>query len=211
MKRIAALFLLITFVSTLGFAQDRSSEFDANKMRERVKRLSADDFEGRGPGTAGGKRAAQYIADQMKASGVKPGNKGSYFQNVKLVGVKADPSTQLTATITKSPTNMYFRFGDDFVATTGAQAADVTDKPFIYLSAGVSNAEFNESLALAAEAGTDFSGVLCGRATWKEGIPVYGKQGLAALEDWLSTEGVKNINAVNASLAPAKSVFSRLG
>jgi tagatose 1,6-diphosphate aldolase len=90
------------------------------------------------------------------------------------------------------------------------QAADVTTKPFIYLSAGVSNAEFNESLALAAEAGTDFSGVLCGRATWKEGIPVYGKQGLAALEDWLSTEGVKNIEAVNASLAPAKSVFSRL-
>ena len=90
------------------------------------------------------------------------------------------------------------------------QAADVTGKPFIYLSAGVSNAEFNESLALAAEAGTDFSGVLCGRATWKEGIPVYGKQGLAALEDWLSTEGIKNINAVNASLAPAKSVFSRL-
>ena len=91
------------------------------------------------------------------------------------------------------------------------KAADVTSKPFIYLSAGVSNAEFNESLAMAAEAGTDFSGVLCGRATWKEGIPVYGKQGLAALEDWLATEGVKNIQAVNASLKPAKSVFSRLG
>jgi tagatose 1,6-diphosphate aldolase len=90
------------------------------------------------------------------------------------------------------------------------QAADVTDKPFIYLSAGVSNAEFNESLALAAEAGTDFSGVLCGRATWKDAIPVYGKQGAAALEEWLSTEGVKNINAVNASLAAAKSVFNRL-
>lgn len=91
------------------------------------------------------------------------------------------------------------------------KAADVTTKPFIYLSAGVSNAEFNESLAMAAQAGTDFSGVLCGRATWKEGIPVYGKQGLAALEDWLATEGVKNIQAVNASLKPAKSVFSRLG
>jgi tagatose 1,6-diphosphate aldolase len=91
------------------------------------------------------------------------------------------------------------------------KAADVTTKPFIYLSAGVSNAEFNESLAMAAQAGTDFSGVLCGRATWKEGIPVYGKQGLAALEDWLATEGVKNIQAFNASLKPAKSVFSRLG
>ena len=46
---------------------------------------------------------------------------------------------------------------------------------------------------MAGEAGTDFSGVLCGRATWKEGIPIYGKQGVKALEDWLSTEGVKNI------------------
>jgi hypothetical protein len=30
---------------------------------------------------------------------------------------------------------------------------------------------------MAAEAGTDYSGVLCGRATWKDGIPIYGKQG----------------------------------
>lgn len=90
------------------------------------------------------------------------------------------------------------------------KAADIVSKPFIYLSAGVSNAEFNESLALAAEAGTEFSGVLCGRATWKEGIPVYGKHGVKALEDWLSTKGVENIQAVNASLKPATSVFKRL-
>jgi tagatose 1,6-diphosphate aldolase len=91
------------------------------------------------------------------------------------------------------------------------KAAAVATKPFIYLSAGVSNDQFTESLRMAAEAGTDFSGVLCGRATWKEGIPVYAKQGLAALEDWLSTEGVKNINAVNAALAPAKPWYAKLG
>ena len=43
---------------------------------------------------------------------------------------------------------------------------------------------------MAAEAGTDYSGVLCGRATWKEGIPVYAKQGAKALEEWLQREGV---------------------
>lgn len=91
------------------------------------------------------------------------------------------------------------------------QAAEVADKPFIYLSAGVSNAQFIESLRMAAEAGTDFSGVLCGRATWKDGIPVYATKGVKALEDWLSTEGVKNINAVNDALKPAKSVFAKLG
>ena len=83
------------------------------------------------------------------------------------------------------------------------RSADVATRPFIYLSAGVSNAEFTESLELAAEAGTRFSGVLCGRATWKEGIPVYAKQGAGAFRPWLETEGVKNIQNVNARLEAA--------
>jgi tagatose 1,6-diphosphate aldolase len=84
------------------------------------------------------------------------------------------------------------------------EAASLAGKPFIYLSAGVSNEVFVESLTMAAEAGTDYSGVLCGRATWKDGIPVYAKQGLQALEDWLQHEGVKNIESVNAALQAAK-------
>jgi tagatose 1,6-diphosphate aldolase len=85
------------------------------------------------------------------------------------------------------------------------RAAEIAKKPFIYLSAGVGNAQFVESLNMAAEAGTDYSGVLCGRATWKDGIPVYATKGAKALEDWLSSEGVKNIEAVNAAIKPAKS------
>ncbi len=91
------------------------------------------------------------------------------------------------------------------------RAAEVAEKPFIYLSAGVSNPQFVESLNMAAEAGTDYSGVLCGRATWKEGVPVYAKQGVKALEDWLSAEGVKNINAVNAAIQSAKPWYAKAG
>jgi tagatose 1,6-diphosphate aldolase len=90
-------------------------------------------------------------------------------------------------------------------------AAAVAGKPFIYLSAGVGNAQFVESLHMASESGTDFSGVLCGRATWKEGIPVYAKQGAKALEDWLAKDGVKNINAVNAAITAAKPWYKKLG
>jgi len=90
-------------------------------------------------------------------------------------------------------------------------AAAIAAKPFIYLSAGVSNAQFTESLKMAAEAGTDYSGVLCGRATWKEGIPVYAKQGVKALEEWLGREGVKNINAVNEAIRPATPWYAKLG
>ena len=83
------------------------------------------------------------------------------------------------------------------------RAADVSKRPFIYLSAGVSNQAFTEALELAAEAGVPWSGVLCGRATWKEGIPVYAKEGVEAFEKWLETEGVKNINAVNERIKAA--------
>ncbi|MBV9303412.1 MAG: tagatose 1,6-diphosphate aldolase [Acidobacteriaceae bacterium] len=91
------------------------------------------------------------------------------------------------------------------------KAASIAQKPFIYLSAGVTNPQFVESLNMAAEAGTDYSGVLCGRATWKDGIPVYSKQGVKALEDWLSNEGVKNINAVNAAIKSAKPWHAKYG
>ena len=87
-------------------------------------------------------------------------------------------------------------------------AAEVATKPFIYLSAGVSNAEFTEALELAAEAGVKFNGVLCGRATWKDGIPVYAKQGPEAFRKWLESEGVKNIDNVNERLRAATPWYS---
>jgi tagatose 1,6-diphosphate aldolase len=87
-------------------------------------------------------------------------------------------------------------------------AAAVATKPFIYLSAGVSNAEFTEGLELAAESGVKFNGVLCGRATWKDGIPVYAKQGANAFRKWLEDEGVKNINNVNDRLKAASTWYS---
>jgi len=91
------------------------------------------------------------------------------------------------------------------------KAASVVSKPFIYLSAGVSNAEFTEALELAAESSVKFNGVLCGRATWKDGIPVYAKQGPSAFRKWLETEGVKNINNVNQRLKAASSWHSIYG
>jgi tagatose 1,6-diphosphate aldolase len=90
-------------------------------------------------------------------------------------------------------------------------AAAAAKKPFIYLSAGVSNAQFVASLRMAAESGADYSGVLCGRATWKEGIPAYARQGVKALEDWLSREGVRNINAVNEAIRGARPWYEKAG
>ena len=91
------------------------------------------------------------------------------------------------------------------------RAAERAKKPFIYLSAGVSDDQFRESLELATEAGVNFAGVLCGRATWKDGIPHYAKHGIKAFEDWLNDHGVKNIKALNKVLTGAKPWHAKYG
>jgi tagatose 1,6-diphosphate aldolase len=92
------------------------------------------------------------------------------------------------------------------------ESASAAAKPFIYLSAGVTDEIFRETLELAAEAGTNFSGVLCGRATWQDAIPIYAKQGSAALEGWLEDRGVQNITQLNEVLAKgAKPWWSAYG
>ncbi len=83
------------------------------------------------------------------------------------------------------------------------QAAATTSKPFLFLSAGVSNRAFIEALELASAAGVHFCGVLCGRATWKDGVGVFVRGGAGALQEWLETEGVRNMENINASLKAA--------
>jgi tagatose 1,6-diphosphate aldolase len=102
-------------------------------------------------------------------------------------GSKANPDGQVA--YSRDEAKQHFR-----------EAAAATRVPFIYLSAGVRDEVFLESLGLAAEADTPFSGVLCGRATWQDGIPIYGKSGATALRRWLEDQGVRNIQALNEVL-----------
>jgi tagatose 1,6-diphosphate aldolase len=95
-------------------------------------------------------------------------------------------------------------------AYTRAEALDLfrssaacTEKPIVYLSAGVTNPVFIETLELAVKSGVRFSGVLCGRATWQDGAPIFSRQGSRALEDWLNTKGSENIINVNRVLKAA--------
>src|SRR5689334_3211457 len=97
-------------------------QISGEKIRAHVKYLASDDLEGRGVGTRGGELAANYLATQLQAEGVKPGGKdGSYFQPVPLVGV----TTGKTATLTFRGKNETTRlkYVTDFVGTSLAQTA----------------------------------------------------------------------------------------
>lgn len=80
------------------------------------------------------------------------------------------------------------------------EQAESTSLPFIFLSAGVSAELFQETLVFAKDSGSTFNGVLCGRATWANGVEVFVLEGETAAREWMRTQGRKNIEELNEVL-----------
>src|SRR5256885_11323213 len=130
--RLKAILLIIGFAITCASQRvtprtSLPSSISEDALRAHIKFLSDDRLEGRGTGARGGELAALYVAQQFEAMGLKgAGAKGSFWQPVSLVGVKADPKTELR--INGARGSEAFKFADDFVAFTGAQTDRVNVK-----------------------------------------------------------------------------------
>lgn len=82
---------------TSGPVQSKPAIASAAEIGRRIEKLASDEFEGRAPGTPGGRAASQYVADEMKAAGLVPmGEDGSYFQTLTLTQATTLPSSSLT-------------------------------------------------------------------------------------------------------------------
>lgn len=75
-------------------------------------------------------------------------------------------------------------------------ASEKSRVPFIYLSGGVTNDQFVDTLYFAKDAGADFNGCLCGRAIWKEGVEAFAKEGDGQFYEWLNKVGTDNLQKV---------------
>jgi Zn-dependent M28 family amino/carboxypeptidase len=80
-----------------------------------VKVLASDQFEGRAPGSKGEELSVNYITDQFKKIGLKPGNpNGTYEQDVPLTGIKSEP--KMSFVTDGQPTEL--KYPDDYVASS---------------------------------------------------------------------------------------------
>jgi tagatose 1,6-diphosphate aldolase len=155
--------------------------------------LVYDDMPGDGKGLAFARKKPEYVARAMREF-----SKPQYGVDVLKVEMPINPTFMASSSA----------FTGGGVAYTPQEAiehlrnaASATTKPFIFLSGGAANQVFCEMLELTAEAHIKFSGVLCGRATWQEGIPIFANEGLVALTHWLEDRGVQYIQSVNNLLA----------
>src|SRR5581483_3829358 len=132
MKRFFPLFL----AGSIAAAQ--MNEIAGQRIRAHVKFLASDLLEGRGVGARGGDLATEYLAAQLALAGAKPaGDNGTYFQNLTLVGVDPQASTQMSAG------TVAFKWLDDFVGVTMQQTTDAKfDAEAIFVGHGISAPEY---------------------------------------------------------------------
>src|SRR5580692_7036623 len=114
-------------------------DINAADLSARDKAISDDAFQGRGPGTVAGEAASQWLADEMKRIGLKPGNHGSYFQPVPAVNITLQ-AAQSTLAFNTPQGALTPKFPDDTVYWTPrfkTTEVKVANAPLVFVGYGV--------------------------------------------------------------------------
>lgn len=139
LRLMSALLAGATAAATVQ-AAPAAPQISLDTLKTVTKTLSSDAFEGRAPTTAGEEKTVAYIADRFQKAGLKPGNNGSWYQNVPLVETLATP-TPLTITGGKTP--LTFNYRTDMVANTYQvqDKIDVKDSNVVFVGYGINAPE----------------------------------------------------------------------
>jgi Zn-dependent M28 family amino/carboxypeptidase len=108
-----------------------------------IKRLSADEFEGRAPGTKGEQLTVQYLIEQLRGAGMEPGNPdGTWTQRVPLVGLT--PQVQGPFVVKKGGVAHPFRIRDQIIAFSKHVTDEVKleNSELVFAGYGVQAPEF---------------------------------------------------------------------
>jgi len=115
----------------------------AEDVAQHIQVLAADSFEGRAPSSLGEVRTIEYLRSQFAELGLEPGNGDSYFQQVPLVSITADPNTRLT--VRGGGTTSSYAYGRDMMAWTKrvTERAGARDAELVFVGYGIVAPEYD--------------------------------------------------------------------
>jgi Zn-dependent M28 family amino/carboxypeptidase len=125
----------------------QQATFDQGRLREHIRILSDDNFEGRGPATSGETKTVQYLTQQFQAAGLQPGGevidgKRTWTQRVPLL--KSDHVTAPQVTVTTAAGAVPFAQGEQIAVrspTNGQQQFSLDNVPILFAGYGVTAPE----------------------------------------------------------------------
>lgn len=85
----------------------------ADGMKTHISILASDEFLGRAPSTEGEEKTINYLSEQFRRIGLEPAGEGSYFQEVSLVKLTADPG--MRAEIRGGKNRISLKYRDDII------------------------------------------------------------------------------------------------
>jgi len=137
--RITTSLLTLALLGSAACAQAQTISVDT--MKAVTKELSSDAFEGRAPGSAGEEKTVALLEREFAKAGLKPGNKGSWVQDVPLVEITAKNISPLTFTGGKTPLSL--AYGTDMVAATYriTPRIEIKDSPVVFVGYGINAPE----------------------------------------------------------------------
>ena len=128
---------------SLSAEQVAEQTITADLMRDYVRELSDDKYEGRGPGSRGDRSARQYLVTEMEKLGLEPAAAdGSWEQTFSLVGLTVDQPLEWT--FSNADASLTLKQWDDFVVSSGIQAewAEVTEAELVFVGYAIQAPEY---------------------------------------------------------------------
>ena len=101
----------------LDIPEIADGDISEKTMVDLTRELSSDEFEGRMPGTEGGRMTIELLKERFEAAGLEPGNNGSWTQDVPLVEITGSDFAPLTITGGDGD-GMAFEYGKDWVGVS---------------------------------------------------------------------------------------------
>lgn len=117
----------------------------ANNLLADVSVVASDQFEGRGPGSAGDAKARAFLASRLAEIGYAPFfENGSYEQAVEIIGLTVQDPADLVFTA-QDGTSVSYRYGDEYMVMAGIQEPQipVRDAGVVFVGYGIQAPEEN--------------------------------------------------------------------
>jgi hypothetical protein len=130
--------LLTLFLALPAFAAENKPLSPEERVKKDLAFLAGPECDGRGLETEGIKKAGQYVADQFKAAGLKPGAGDTYFQPFDVPG-PSKLGTPITLTLKKGDKATEVKAGEGFVATVSSAGGTVKGG-LVFVGFGISSA-----------------------------------------------------------------------